>query len=370
MISLNDFQRQWEETGPDTLAATEAVGRSGWYILGNEVLEFERALSALCRTSCAVGVASGLDAIELSLRALGCQPGDKVLTTAVSAFATTLAILKLGAVPVFVDCDRFGLIDLELCREYLLRNRAVRFFVPVHLFGHSLNAGQLDRLRAEFDLVIVEDCAQAIGAAFRGTPVGTTGQMAATSFYPTKNLGALGDGGAVFTSNQKARDSVRRWRDYGQAAKYRHDELGYNSRLDELQAAILRRSHLPRLAKWTQRRRTIACTYLRGIHNPLIEVHGAPEGSDSCWHLFPVIVEPKAKGDFIAYLREKGIGSGEHYPTPIFDQRALVGITHEVVNDCPGARRFAASEVSLPIHPHLIDSEIQTVIEACNSWIM
>lgn len=367
MILLNDFERQWRDTRADTMAAMESVGASGWYILGKEVAAFEAALASYWKCEAAVGVASGLEAIEIALRALGCSAGDRVLTTPVTAFATTLAIVKIGAVPVFADCDGYGLIDLERC-ETVLRRGSTQFFVPVHLYGHSLDAAALAHLRNRYELSIVEDCAQSIGASHAGVPTGKTGQMAATSFYPTKNLGALGDGGAIVTDDTRLAACARQLRDYGQSGKYRHDDIGYNSRLDELQAAILRQSHLPRLEAWTARRKAVAAAYVDGIRNPHVTVPGAPPGSDSCWHLFPVLVEPVRKPAFLEHMRAVGVSVAEHYPTAVVDQRALRGVPHEVPGGCETARRLCRSEVSLPIHPYLADEEVRAVIEAVNRW--
>ncbi len=182
MIPAHDFKRQWEDVREEAVDAFLKVAQSGWYILGAEVREFEAALAEYWGTRHSVGVASGLDAIEISLKILGCRPGDRVLTTPLSAFATTLAILKLGAVPVFVDTDERGLIDLDRCRDLLARRSDIRFFVPVHLYGHALDVGGLRRLREEFGLNVVEDCAQSIGARFRGEATGTAGQLAAPRF--------------------------------------------------------------------------------------------------------------------------------------------------------------------------------------------
>src|SRR5271165_271075 len=189
MIVLNDFQRQWAAIGRDILRTTEEVGASGWYILGEEVRHFETSLSRYWSVNHGVGVASGLDALEISLRILGCKAGDVVLTSPISAFATVMAILRIGAVPLLLDCDDFGLIDLDRCHKVLKRRQDIRFFVPVHLYGHALDSDALRKLRDEFGLLIVEDCAQSIGARFRGTTTGKVGQFSATSFYPTKNLG-------------------------------------------------------------------------------------------------------------------------------------------------------------------------------------
>lgn len=368
MIQLNDFKRQWLATSSDVIQTVSDVGDSGWYILGAQVSAFEAALASYWGASHAIGVASGLDAIEIALRILGCQPGDEVLTSPISAFATVLAILKLGAVPVFADCDQYGLIDLDACERILRARPSVRFFVPVHLYGHALDLTRLRRLKDEFGLKIVEDCAQAIGARYGDTPVGTVGQLAATSFYPTKNLGALGDGGAILTSDDQAACEARKLRDYGQSSKYLHDVIGYNSRLDELQAALLNRVSLPRLDEWTEVRRQIAAKYLQGIGNPRITIAGAPEGSHSCWHLFPVTVTVADKPAFRKHLRDQGVATAEHYPLAMVEQKALQDLHGTFDGECTRSREFCHAEVSLPIHPFLTDSEVATVIAACNSW--
>ncbi len=368
MIGLNDFKRQWADTGPEVLRAVEQVGSSGWYILGESVRRFEQSLAAYWKLPYAVGVGNGLDALELSLRALGCGAGDFVLTSPISAFATPLAILKTGATPVFADCDRFGLIDLDECEAILTSRPEIRYFVPVHLFGHCLDLDKLAAFRERFQLGVVEDCAQSIGAYWRGRPAGSVGQFAATSFYPTKNLGAMGDGGAVL--NCKAEDAarIRQLRDYGQSAKYVHDVIGYNSRLDELQAAILDSAFLPRLSGWLKTRRKIAGMYLDGIRSTSLRPVGAPEGSDSCWHLFPVLVDPGRKAEAIAYFKSKGILVGEHYPQALVEQQAIPDRVRQASSRCTRAREFCASELSLPIHPYLHDEEARQVMAACNQW--
>ena len=332
------------------MSAFEKVGAGGWYILGEEVRAFETELAALWGFPHAAGVASGLDAIEIALRALGCGPGDRVLTTPVSAFATTLAIVKTGAVPVFVDTDQHGLIDLARCEALLKRRSDIRFFVPVHLYGFTLDPGALRRLRDAYGLMMVEDCAQSLKAA---------GDLAATSFYPTKNLGAMGDGGAILMHDPALDTRVRALRDYGQTAKYRHDLIGSNSRLDELQAAFLRRACLPRLERWTSRRREIAAAYLKGIRNPGVRLPALPKGSEPSWHLFPVWIDPERRDSCMFPV---------HYPCAIPDQKALGGVPFEVPDGCENARRLCASEVSLPIHPYLDDAEVAEVIAAVNAF--
>jgi dTDP-4-amino-4,6-dideoxygalactose transaminase len=368
MILANDFRRQWEDVRVDAVSAFERVGRTGWYVLGEDVRGFEAGLAEYWGIAHAVGVASGLDAIEISLKALGCGPGDRVLTTPLSAFATTLAIVKLGAVPVFVDTNEFGLIDLGRCLEVIASRPEVRYFVPVHLYGHALDVRVLRGISEKLCVAVVEDCAQSIGARFRGEATGSGGDLAATSFYPTKNLGAFGDGGAILTSSDELRTKVAALRDYGQTAKYRHEEIGYNSRLDEIQAAILRDAMLPRIAGWIERRQSIAALYLGGIKNAEVRCMGAPEGSESSWHLFPVLVDPERKREFIEHLRRCGVAAGEHYPLAIPDQPAMAKVPFEMADDCARARRIAASEVSLPLHPYLTDEECGLVIDAVNAW--
>ncbi|MFN0172683.1 MAG: DegT/DnrJ/EryC1/StrS family aminotransferase [Bryobacteraceae bacterium] len=364
MIQANDFRRLWAEVESAAAEVFREVGASGWYILGKEVADFEQALARYWGFASCVGVASGLDAIEIALRALGCRAGDRVVTTPLSAFATTLAIVKVGAMPVFVDIDEHGLIDLDECRRALAKR--ARFVVPVHLYGHSLDLERLRALRAEFGCRMVEDCAQSIGATWKGQATGSAGDAAATSFYPTKNLGAFGDGGALLTQDGGLARTARALRDYGQTAKYRHDLLGSNSRLDELHAALLHRVLLGRLPAWTRRREGIAGFYANRIRNPKVRVPGAPPGSASCWHLFPVLVDDKTA--FLGHLRANGVAGGEHYPLLIPEQRAMEGCAWESEGSLGRAREWSRREVSLPIHPFLTDEEAARVADACNLY--
>ncbi|MBZ2187192.1 MAG: DegT/DnrJ/EryC1/StrS family aminotransferase [Bryobacter sp.] len=368
MILLNDFRRQWADTGGAAMDAMAKVGASGWYVLGEQVKRFEQDLAHWWGVEQAIGVANGLDAIELALKALGCGPGDFVLTSPISAFATPLAITKLGAQPVFCDADESGQVDLAACRRTLEQRPEIRYFVPVHLFGQCLDLDELDRLRDDFQLGLVEDCAQSIGARFLGRPCGTAGQYAATSFYPTKNLGAMGDGGAVLTNSEAAALPVRQLRDYGQTAKYRHDLLGYNSRLDELQAAILAHAYLPWLTQWTLRRRAIAAEYLTGITNPAIRCVPVPPGSEGVWHLFPVLVQPHRKEAAMAHFKAAEVATGEHYPLALVEQKALAHLAGKWGSGCARAQHFCHAEISLPIHPYLTDAEVRQVIDAANGW--
>jgi dTDP-4-amino-4,6-dideoxygalactose transaminase len=369
MISQNDFRRRWLAIEQPVLNAVRRVGESGRYILGEGVRTFEAAIAKEWGIDHAVGVASGMDAIEIGLRCLGLSRGDKVLTTPLSAFATTLAIIRAGGVPVFVDVNQSGGIDLGQCRELLERDPEIRHFIPVHLYGRALDMNELEKLKDDFNLWIVEDCAQAIGASHNGVSVGTVGQVAATSFYPTKNLGALGDGGALLTGTEALAAKARVLRNYGQSAHYVHDELGSNSRLDELHAAILLDAMLPNLKAWTAVRRKTAGLYLEAIRNPLIETWPPSTAADSVWHLFPILVGKGMRDSLHEHLRERGIDSAVHYPRIIPEQEALTkNGRFEVSFDPMNGRRFAAEELSLPIHPFLMEGEIRQVIDACNEW--
>jgi dTDP-3-amino-3,4,6-trideoxy-alpha-D-glucose transaminase len=367
-IPANPFDRQWAAIGPDVMQAVERVGASGRYVLGQEVESFERAFAAHSGVAHAVGCGSGLDAIEIGLRALGLAPGDRVLTTPLSAFATSLAILRAGGVPCFVDVDDSGLLDLDEAEKRLAQDSAIRFLVPVHLFGHALDLERLTELRDRFELRIVEDAAQAALARSGGRAVGSVGQAAAVSFYPTKNLGALGDGGCVLTDDRRIADDCRAIRDYGQSTKYVHDRLGMNSRLDELHAAVLSSAMLPRLSDWTTRRREIAARYVRGLAGAPVDVPPIPERSESVWHLFPVLVREGDRDDLLEHLGSNGVQAGIHYPRLISEQPALPVRPDRGVGSLANARRFRANEVSLPIHPYLRDDEIDRVVALVREW--
>ena len=368
MILQNDFKRQWEFVGATALEAIRRVGESGWYMLGREVEAFETALAEFWGVSHAVGTGNGLDALEIGLRCLDLQPGEKVLTTPLSAFATTLAIVRAGGVPHFVDVDDSGCIDLRQCREVLAADRSIRFLVPVHLYGFALPMPELARLKTDFELRIVEDCAQCIGASFEQTPAGTVGQVAATSFYPTKNLGAIGDAGALLTNDAGLAEKAKSLRNYGQTEHYLHSTLGLNSRLDELHGAVLRDAFLPNLERWTRTRRRTARKYLQHIRHPSIQLLTPDPAMDSVWHLFPVLAREGLRDQLRSYLESCGIMTGVHYPRLICDQPALrIGSWEQSVEPVK-ARQFTQEELSLPIHPFLTEPEVDAVIAACNDW--
>lgn len=363
-IPFNDFQREPEALIEAQLRAAEAVIRSGWWVLGQQVQAFEQAWASHCGTIGAVGVANGLDAIEIGLRSLGVGPGDEVITTALTAYATTLAIQRCGAIPVFAEID-----PATACLDPTSIERCIgpstRAVLVVHLYGRAANLTELQQICARKEILLLEDCAQAHGAQHAGRPVGSIGSFGAWSFYPTKNLGAIGDAGALTSSDLAVLAKAKQLRNYGQSDRYHHDLPGLNSRLDELQAAVLT-VRLPYLQAWTERRRNIAERYWREISHPDLELLVPPiDPSCHVHHLF-VLRTPRRKA-LQNHLEELGIKTLIHYPVPCHLQKALGN--HRI--DPAGLKiteQHAATCLSLPIHPFLTEKEVDRVIAACNCF--
>lgn len=368
-VVANAFDRLWADCQTDVMSAAAAVGGSGWWILGPQVAAFENALASSLGLPHAVGCANGMDAIEIALRAVGVGPGRKVLTTPLSAFATTLAILRAGAEPFFVDIDHHGLLDPHAAEAALAEHPDICALVPVHLYGHLADTPRLAELARKAGAVLIEDAAQAVGATRGGVRVGQHGAATCLSFYPTKNLGAMGDGGALLTADEAISRRAKTLRNYGQTEKYIHVELGLNSRLDELHAAVLKIAFLPKLAGWTARRREIGRRYLDQIRNAHVACVPGPDASGSAWHLFPVLVAAQRRAAFLAHLESRGVQANLHYPVVIPDQEAITKRGRPSVHgSLDRARMFAGSEVSLPIHPYLKDDEVDYVVEVVNGW--
>jgi dTDP-4-amino-4,6-dideoxygalactose transaminase len=365
IAAANDLGRQWEDIAADALAAVDRVGRSGRLILGEEVAAFESELAAWWGVRHVIGVACGLDALEIALRCAAIGPGDRVLTTPLTAFATTLAILRVGATPVWCDVDDSGGLDLAAAAQALASDPGIRAVLPVHLYGHPLSPSGLDALAEQPGVVVIEDCAQSAGARREGRPTGVTGRIGTTSLYPTKNLGAMGDGGAVLTDDDAVAERARTLRNYGQDRRDHHVEPGLNSRLDELHAAILRSAHLPRLDGWTARRAAIAERYGRGLAGSRLRPL-RPTGGRSSNHLFAVEVMDGDRDELARGFAAAGVAVGRHYPVVCPDQPACAGAGGGVaLGELPVARRLAARELSLPIHPYLTDDEVEHVIDTC-----
>jgi dTDP-3-amino-3,4,6-trideoxy-alpha-D-glucose transaminase len=342
-------------------AAIARVLDRGWFILGPELEAFEHELAAASGTTTAVGVASGTDALALILRALGVGPGDEVVTSPLSAAYTALAIMMAGARPVFADIDPDRLTMAPAAVDAAITPRTAAI-MPVHLYGQPAEMSALLAIAARRGLAVVEDCAQSHLATCEGRPTGAMGVAGALSFYPTKNLGALGDAGAVITSDAALADRVRRLRNGGQSSRYQHDTFGVNSRLDEIQAAILS-TRLARLPAWTARRRDLGRRYrdtlaaIPGLAPTLVVPPLADAGH--VYHLFPVLSPERER--VRAALLERGVETLVHYPVPIPRQPALAA---EEPTMCPVADRVCAEVFSLPLHPNLSDADLDRVVAA------
>jgi dTDP-3-amino-3,4,6-trideoxy-alpha-D-glucose transaminase len=337
--------------GEDAAAIRDAIDRvltRGWFVLGPEVERFEAAFAAACGAPFAVGVGNGTDAISLALRALDIGPGDEVIVPAMTAAYTALAVIAAGAQPVIVDVEQDTLtIDPAACAAAVTpRTRAI---VPVHLYGQPADMEAVRRVAERHSLAIVEDCCQAHLATENGVPVGTRADAAAFSFYPTKNLGAVGDGGAVITTSAAVAARIRRLRHGGQSDRYHHVEAGVNSRLDELQAAVLA-ARLPELPRWTAERRRLAGVYRRELPSWATTIRERDPGH--VYHLFPVRVPERDA--LQAHLASAGIETLIHYPVALIGQPALSMFGR---SECPVASAAARDVLSLPLYPRLTEAE-------------
>lgn len=362
-IPVIDLRSQYLAIKQEIDEAVSRVLDSGWYILGEEVAAFEAEFAAWCEASACVGVGSGTEALHLALRACEIGPGDEVITVAHTAVATVAAITLSGARPVVVDIDEETYtIDPAAVQEAITpRTRAI---IPVHLYGHPADMDAILEIAERYQLRVIEDCAQAHGARYKGRPVGTMGDLGCFSFYPTKNLGALGDGGAVVGNDPVLMERVRLLREYGwsSTARYISQTRGFNSRLDELQAAILR-VKLRHLAAWNERRRELAGIYASRLTEQVIRPVERP-GCQHVYHLYVVRVPDRAR--VRRALAEEGIGTGIHYPVPIHLQPAYRDITNDHL---PVTERIAQEILTLPLYPTLSDADIVTVAEAVNAAV-
>jgi len=364
MIPFVDLRAQYDSLRGEIDRAISAVLQRGSFILGQEVAAFESEFAASCGVAHAVGVSSGTSALQIALLAGGVGPGDEVITVAHTAVATVAAIEMCGARPVLVDIDRARMtIDPEKCAAALTpRTRAI---IPVHLYGCPAELAPIRALAQPRHILVVEDCAQAHGARYKGRPVGAWGDLAAFSFYPTKNLGAFGDGGAVLTNDAALADRARQLRQYGWRERYVSETRGLNSRLDELQAAILR-VKLPHLDDWNDRRRALAGRYDDLLSGLGLTLPARPSDATHVYHQY-VIRLPKRDG-LQAFLARQGIQTLIHYPVPVHLQAAYrdLGYAH---GDLPITEQAAQEVLSLPLYPEMDpgapDIVGQAVIEFC-----
>jgi dTDP-4-amino-4,6-dideoxygalactose transaminase len=362
-IPLGDLRREYDRIHTEIDQAIARVLRRGWFILGKEGEAFEAEWADYCGVTHAVGVGNGTDAIHLALRAAGIGPGDEVVVPALTAAFSAMAVSMAGATPVFADVlpETYTLDPAAFAAAITPRTAAV---MPVHLYGCPADMAPILEVARQHDLLVLEDAAQAHGARYRGARVGGLGDVAAFSFYPSKNLGAYGDAGAVVTGDAALAARVRMLRHGGQQRTYEHELLGVNSRLDEIQAAILR-VKLSHLDAWNRRRRTLAAHYHAGLDSeadrttPQLALPSVPDGVEHVYHLY--VVRTSLRDSLREYLVGAGVTPGIHYPRGVHRQKAYASLGYQP-GSCPNAEKAAAEVLSLPIFPQLSFHEVSKVV--------
>lgn len=357
------FKPMEKELDKDLRAAFDRVYTRSWYIEGIEDDIFEKAFAKFCDRKYCVGVGNGLDSLFLALKALGIGTGDEVIVPSNTYIATALAVTYVGATPVFVEPDirTFNIDSNKIETAITDRTKAI---MPVHLYGQACDMDPIIEIAKKHNLYIVEDCAQAHGAKYKGKVVGSFGEAAGFSFYPGKNLGALGDAGATVTNNKKLEERIRALGNYGSDYKYHHVMQGNNSRLDELQAGFLN-AKLPHLDKVNVERRRIAQKYLNGIKNPEVILPYVPEYATPVWHIFGI--RCKRRAELENYLNAFGIGTNKHYPIPMHLQKCYKNLGFKE-GDFPIAEEISATELSIPMYYGMTDEEVQYVIDKVNEF--
>ena len=362
-VPFVSFRPMEKELDKDLREAFNRVYTRSWYIEGEEDAAFEKAFAEYCGVKYCVGVGNGLDALMLSLRALGVGEGDEIIVPSNTYIATALAVTYVGATPVFVEPDirTFNMNPALIEEKITAKTKAI---MPVHLYGQACDMDPIMEIAKKHNLFMVEDCAQAHGATYKGRKVGTFGDLAGFSFYPGKNLGALGDAGAVVTNNSVLAEKVRALGNYGSDFKYHHIYKGNNSRLDELQAAFLT-AKLPHLDRMNAERRRIASRYLTEIRNPKIVL---PMVGDNCvpvWHVFGIRCQERDALE--KHLNDKEIGTNKHYPIPMHLQECYRELGFQR-GDFPIAEEISATELSLPMYYGMTEEQIDYVIETVNAF--
>lgn len=357
------FKPLEKELDKDLRNAFERVYDRSWYIEGVEDEAFEKAFAEYCDSKYCVGVGNGLDSLFLALKAMGIKEGDEVIVPSNTYIATALAVTYTGATPVFVEPDirTFNIDPTKIEAAITDKTKAI---MPVHLYGQACDMDPIMNIAKKYDLYVVEDCAQAHGAKYNGKVIGSFGDAAGFSFYPGKNLGALGDAGATVTNNEELAKKVRALGNYGSDYKYHHIYQGNNSRLDELQAAFLA-AKLPHLNKVNAERRKIAQKYLDGINNPEIILPFVPEYAEPVWHIFGI--RCNRRDELEKFLNDAGISTNKHYPIPMHLQGCYADLGFKK-GDYPIAEEISETELSIPMYYGMTDEEVQYVIDRINEF--
>ena len=363
-IPFLDLKAAYLELQPEIDKAVKRVLESGWYILGKEVDEFEQDYAAFCEANYCVGLGNGLDALHLGLLALGVKEGDEVIVPSNTYIATWLAVSQCGATPIAVEPNEATYnIDPALIEAAITPRTKV--ILPVHLYGQPADLDPILEIARKYGLKVLEDGAQAHGARYKGKRLGAHGDVVAWSFYPGKNLGAIGDGGAITTDNPEVADKIRVLRNYGSRVKYVNEVRGFNSRLDPIQAAILR-VKLKVLDTWNTRRSIISSRYQAELANTGLTLPFVPDWAESAWHLY--VIQDTQRDVFQKKLEIMGVGTLIHYPIPPHLQNAYGNVGFQLGN-FPRAEKIANQCLSLPIGPHLDDVSLSAVIEACRGAV-
>ena len=362
-ILPNNLKRQHDIYAEEYNKKAVEVLNSGWYVLGNEVKSFEEEFAKYIGNKYCVGLASGLDALEIAFRLIGIKEGDEVIVCSNAYIACVMGITKNGGIPVFVEPDGYDNIDADKIVEKITEK--TKAILAVHLYGQSCDMDKIMSIASKYNLKVVEDCAQAHGTKWKGKNAGTFGDIACWSFYPTKNLGAFGDGGAITTDNEQYYLDSKMIRNYGSRVHYENEVVGMNSRLDELQAGLLRvkLSHLDEL---NNERCLVAERYNKEIKNDLIRPLSTRPGSNNVWHQY-VIHVPGHRDELIEYLNKNEIGSIIHYPIPPHLSKAYAYLNHKK-GDFPIAEKYASEVLSIPMYNGITKEEQDRVINALNTF--
>jgi dTDP-4-amino-4,6-dideoxygalactose transaminase len=363
MIPIIDLGLEYKEISAELDPIIKKVLSSGHYILGPELTAFEKELAAYTGVKEAIGLNSGTDAVLLALRALDIGPGDEVIVPAMTFIATAEPVMQLGAKPVFVDIEPkgYGLDATQLEAKITSKTKAI---MAVHLYGQSVDLDAILAIGKKRNVPVIEDNAQALGADYKGKKLGSYGVMACISFFPTKNLGACGDGGAVLTSSPELAERVKKLRNHGAAIKYQHDEIGYNSRLDEIQAAVLR-VKLKRLDHWNEKRRQWAALYTQELKGTSFICPIELPNRKHIYHLYSIRSE--RRDGLKTALEKQGIAAGLHYPAPLHLQKAMKEFGHKA-GDFPNSEMLAHQTLSLPLYAQLTAEQVKEVAKAAKDF--